>query len=182
MLLIAGLLLFLGIHVIPSTPVKAVMMQQWGENLYKLGFSLVALIGFGLIIYGKSIFPQISIFSPPLWLRVTPKLLMLPASILLFAPYFPNHVRSHLKDPMMLGVMLWGGSHLLINGDLGSLLLFGSFFLSSLSFLLHSFWKTAKNRPHKSSSFWGSVILIVISVSSYILIWNFHGVLFGRPL
>jgi len=132
-LLLLGILVFLGVHTVP-------MAQDLRRNLqgsisgpgYQILFSLVSAAGLILIVMGYGqmqgqgrLNPEI--YTPPIWLRHVTLLLMWPAMILLVAAYVPSRIRTKAKHPMLAGIKLWALAHLLANGDLASLILFGSF-------------------------------------------------------
>ena len=133
MLLIVGLIIFLGVHLLPTVPdVRASFVERWGANAYKAGFSVLSLIGFAVIVMGyhkMQLHPGKNpvLWQSPLWMRHVTIALMLPAMILLVAAYVPCRIRSAVKNPMLLAVKIWALAHLLSNGDVASLLLFGSF-------------------------------------------------------
>jgi uncharacterized membrane protein len=133
LLLIVGLVVFFAIHLVPTSPeLRRGLADRFGEGGYKVAFSLLSLIGFALIVFGYhklQIHPgkNVELYSPPDWMRHVSFTLMLPAMILLVAAYVPSRIRTGVKHPMLAAVKLWALAHLLVNGDLGSLLLFGSF-------------------------------------------------------
>jgi uncharacterized membrane protein len=92
-------------------------------------FSLAAILGVALIGYGFSLYRAsgwIEVWDPPAWTRHITVALMWPASILVVAAYIPGQIKRRLKHPMLAGVKLWAAAHLVSNGDLGSIILFGS--------------------------------------------------------
>jgi uncharacterized membrane protein len=129
-LLIIGLVDFIGAHVFVSLrQSRSAVISRMGEGPYRGVFSLVSLIGLGLIIYGFVRYRAdglIPIWSPPTFLRPITELLMWPASILVVAAYIPGTIKAALRHPMLAGVKLWAFAHLLSNGDLGGMILFGS--------------------------------------------------------
>jgi uncharacterized membrane protein len=130
-LLILGLILFLGVHgfTILRGP-RAALIKRFGEGGYKGLYTLVSLIGFGLMIWGFGSYRAagyIPVWNPPTWMRHLSALLLLPVLPLIFSAYAKGFVKARLKHPMILGVKLWALAHLLANGDLGSILLFGGF-------------------------------------------------------
>ena len=133
MLLIVGLIIFLGIHLLPTnTEVRDGLVARLGANGYKAVFSLVSLAGLVIIVLGyhkMQLHPGKNpvLFDPPLWMRHVSMLLMLPAMILFVASSVPSRIRSAVKHPLLMGTKLWALAHLLANGDVASLLLFGSF-------------------------------------------------------
>jgi uncharacterized membrane protein len=132
-LLIVGLVLFLGAHAFSMNRAgRAKLIERFGANGFKGLYSLVSLVGFGLIIWGYGMYRAggyAPVWNPPTWLRHVAALVMLPVLPLLFSAYAKGFVKARLKHPMILSVKLWALAHLLANGDLGSMLLFGSFLL-----------------------------------------------------
>ncbi len=130
-LLILGLVLFLGAHAFTMLrEPRAALIGRLGENAYKGLYSLVSLAGLILIIWGFGIYRAggyMPVWNPPTWLRHLSALLLLPVLPLIFSAYAKGFVKARLKHPMILGVKLWALAHLLSNGDLGSILLFGGF-------------------------------------------------------
>ena len=130
--LILGLVLFLGAH---STRIfadawRTQTMEAWGEKPFKGVIALVSLVGFyGLIVgYSQVRMEPVVLWQPPIATRHISLLLMLFASILLVAAYIPaNHFKVRLGHPMVLSVKVWALAHLLANGNLADLLLFGTF-------------------------------------------------------
>jgi uncharacterized membrane protein len=101
-----------------------------GEASYKGLFSLVSLIGIVLIGYGFARYRAagyIDIWHPPSWTRRVNNILMWPAVVCVVAAYIPGDIQRMLKHPMLVGTKLWAFGHLAANGDLGSIILFGSF-------------------------------------------------------
>ena len=128
--LIIGLLLFIGPHVLVALRGRrAALIARIGEGPYKGLFALVSIVGVVLIGYGFSEYRAtgwIDVWYPPIWTRHIVVVLMWPASICVVAPYFPGAIKTTLKHPMLVGVKLWAFAHLCANGDLGSIILFGS--------------------------------------------------------
>jgi uncharacterized membrane protein len=135
-LLVLGLILFLGMHGFSMLrEPRAALIGRFGENGFKGLYTLVSLLGFGLMIWGFGAYRAagyIPVWNPPVWLRHLSALLLLPVLPLIFSAYAKGFVKARLKHPMILGVKLWALSHLLANGDLGSILLFGGFLLWSV--------------------------------------------------
>ncbi|MBV9346791.1 MAG: NnrU family protein [Pseudolabrys sp.] len=128
--LIAGLVLFLGAHTfVTAREARTAAIARLGKA-YWLVFALVSLAGVVLIAYGFYLYRAggyIEIWSPPRFMRHIAIGLMLPAIILITAAYLPGHIKAWAKHPMLAGVKLWAFAHFLANGDLGSLTLFGAF-------------------------------------------------------
>jgi len=132
LLLIAGLVLFLGTHStrLFASDWRASFIQNKGENVWKGLYTVVSLAGLVLIVfgYGASRADPVFLWDPPVWTRHAAALLVLFASILLAASNIPrNHLKARLGHPMYAGVKLWALAHLMTNGRLGDGLLFGGF-------------------------------------------------------
>lgn len=131
LLLILGLALFLGMHGFTmARGQREMMMKRFGEGGYKGVYTLVSLLGFVLIIYGFQLYRSggmIPVWSPPLWMGHLALLLTLPIFILLASTNSGGRIHAAVKHPMLLAVKIWATAHLLANGDLGSILLFGGF-------------------------------------------------------
>lgn len=133
MLLIVGLIIFLGIHLLPTSPeVRNGLRDRLGVGPYKAVFSIVSLFGFAIIVLGyhkMQLNPGKNpvLWDPPTWTRHIALLLMLPAMIFLVASQIPSRIRTAVKHPMLIAIKTWALAHLLANGDVASLLLFGTF-------------------------------------------------------
>ncbi|WP_291853806.1 NnrU family protein [Bradyrhizobium sp.] len=131
LVLILGLIVFLGVHTLPTQrKLRAQVIASMGEAGYKIGYMLASFAGLALIIWGFGVYRAtgwIDVWNPPTFLKHIAIALMLPAVILVVASYLRGRIYTTLKHPMLAGIKLWAASHLLANGDLGSILLFGSF-------------------------------------------------------
>jgi len=135
--LILGLVLFLGAH---STRIFAenwrqAILERLGEKAYKGVYTLVSLVGFGLMVFG---FDQVRwdsplLWAPPVWVKHAAALLMLLSLVLLASAYTPrNAIKAKLHHPMVLSVKVWALAHLLANPRLADVVLFGAFLLWSV--------------------------------------------------
>lgn len=135
LVLVAGLVLFLGVHSLRifAEPWRTrVLAQRGGEKRWKLGYTLVSLVGFALIVWGYGLARQqpMPLWEPPAFMRHVSALLMLPSFVLLAAAYVPgNRLKTRLHHPMVISVKVWAFAHLLSNGTLADVLLFGGFLL-----------------------------------------------------
>ncbi len=129
--LIVGLVVFLGVHSerIVAPGLRARTIAARGEGAWKGAYSLVALLGLVLIVWGYGLARQdpVPVYTPPVWLGHLSLVLMMPVFVLLVAAYVPGHIKATLKHPMLVAVKLWAVAHLLANGTLADILLFGSF-------------------------------------------------------
>ena len=130
-IMIVGLVLFLGTHVVTTRrDLRARLIAAWGGAAYKIGYSLFSALGLVLIVWGYAHYRAtgwIDVWYPPTAMRHIALSLMLPAVILVLASYVRGRIYLTLKHPMLAGIKLWALAHLLANGDLGSIILFGSF-------------------------------------------------------
>jgi uncharacterized membrane protein len=130
-ILIAGLVIFLGVHsvAIVSPDLRTRALQSLGEGPWKGLYALISLAGFVLIVYGFGLARQtpVVLYTPPSFLRHVTFLLMLPVFPLLLAAYLPGRIKTTVKHPMLAAVKFWALAHLLINGTLADVLLFGGF-------------------------------------------------------
>lgn len=128
--LIVGLVLFLGIHSvrIVAPEFRAAQIDARGLNAWKGIYSLIAIAGFVILVWGYGVArqDQVVFWVAPSWMSHVVALLMLPAMIFLVASQVPaGHIKAAVKHPMLLSVKIWALAHLLVNGDLASILLFG---------------------------------------------------------
>ncbi|HVG51149.1 MAG TPA: NnrU family protein [Xanthobacteraceae bacterium] len=129
-MLIAGLVIFIAVHLFVTRRGERDALIGWiGIAPYKIAFSLISAAGLLLIIFGFGAYRAtgwVVVWDPPVWARHLAIPLMWLAFIALVAAYIPGNIKRVLKHPMLVGVKLWALAHLLANGDLGSMLLFGS--------------------------------------------------------
>lgn len=133
--LIAGLMLFLGVHAFTmQRAARAVAIDRLGERGYKGLYTVASLVGFILIVWGFGAYRAagyIPVWAPPVWLSHLALILNLPVFVLLAASApagrSTGKIQAVVKHPMLLAVKIWAAAHLLANGDLGSILLFGGF-------------------------------------------------------
>lgn len=136
-LLVLGLILFLGIHSVSivAPAWRDAQVERRGERTWKGMYALVSLASLILLIYGYGVARQASavLYTPPPVLRHVALLLMLPVFPLLFAAYMPGRIQRTVKHPMLLAVQLWAAAHLLSNGTLADVLLFGAFLIWAIA-------------------------------------------------
>jgi len=130
-ILIVGLAVFLATHVFVSfREARARVIERVGLSFYRTLFVIISLVGLALIIWGYAQYRAhdlIQLWSPPAFMRHITIGLVFFAAIFIVAAFFPSHIKTRLKHPMLAGVKAWALAHLLSNGDLGSVLLFGTF-------------------------------------------------------
>jgi len=130
LVLVLGLILFLGPHVFATMrPQRDAAVKQLGEWPYKGLFAVVSIIGLYVTGKGFGMYDAVGpivLWNPPPWTRHITEALMLPACIFVAAAYLPGNIKRMLKHPMLVGVKTWAVAHLVVNGDLGGIILFGS--------------------------------------------------------
>lgn len=128
-LLVLGLVLFLGIHLLPVlTGVRNAAFTRLGEKSYKGMFSVVSALGLVLVVVGYARAPsEPRLFNPATAAILAAPLVMIISFVLLASANMRTHIRHTLRHPMLLGVGLWAGVHLLANGETKATLLFGAF-------------------------------------------------------
>jgi uncharacterized membrane protein len=183
-LLIVGIVLFLGIHLLPSFPqFRAGLVKRIGETGYKIFFSVLSIAGFVLLIWGFAEAPLIQVWSPPPWTRWVAIVLMLPAFIFLVAAYVPCRLKAKLKHPFLAAIKTWALAHLIANGDLASIILFGSFLAYAVydRIALKGRKPTALVETPGLGPARNDLIAVVIGVLFYVvfLVW-LHPLLIGR--
>jgi uncharacterized membrane protein len=189
MYLILGLVIFFGTHLFSAyrsrEPGKDLRLKM-GQGPYMGLYSLLSLAGFALIIWGYGAArPAPILYTPPAFLAHINLLLMAFAMIFLAAAYLPTgHIKKAVKHPMLLAVKIWAFGHLLANGELNSLLLFGSFLLwAVLDFRSARQRDRAAGTVYPAGSAGRTVLVVVLGVAVWALFafW-LHAVLFGvRP-
>lgn len=188
--LLLGLLIFIGVHSvrIVADDWRTRTRERIGPRAWTTIYSLLSVLGIVLVVWGFGVVRQmpIQLWSPPFGLRHVAAVINLVAFVLLAAAYVPdNRIKARLHHPMVLGVALWSLAHLLPNGNLGHMVLFGSFLLWSV---LDGWAATQRDRrlgtvdPNGTTS--ATIITTVLGIGSWVVftLW-LHGVLIGvRPL
>ena len=186
--LILGIILFFGPHLFSAFRSRAPgkdLRAKLGQGPYMGLYSLVSLAGFVLIVWGYGAArPAPVLYTPPTGLAHLNLALMLPAMILLAAAYLPTgRIKKAAKHPMLAAVKIWALGHLLANGELNSVILFGSFLAYGVIDRI-----ALKKRgdigpgPDAPVSAMGDIAAVVIGAGAYaaILFW-LHPILFGMP-
>jgi uncharacterized membrane protein len=185
-ILIVGLVVFLGVHslrmVAPGW--RDGMVESLGEGAWKGVYSVIALAGFALIIWGFArAAPETGmVYVPPIGLRHLTFALMLPALILAVASALPpGHIRRIARHPLLIGTALWAFAHLLVNGELAAVVLFGAFLAWAVIELAA---QTGRPRaPIVKPSATYDLAAVVAGLALYgALVWRLHEWAFGVSL
>jgi len=192
--MILGLALFLGIHLLPAQrDLRGRIVSAMGEGSYKLVYALLSVLGIALIAWGFAHYRAAGMID--VWegsvspktlvvLRHVTVALMLPAVILFVASYLRGHIYTTLKHPMLASVKLWAAAHLLANGDLGSIVLFGSFLAWAVVDRISLKRRTDAGGPPIPVGGWGNdAIAVAVGIVVYLaLAFAFHPVVIGVPV
>jgi uncharacterized membrane protein len=191
LVMVIGLVLFLAIHLVPTqVDLKNGLIERFGNNGYRALFAVVSTVGLALIVLGfwkLQLHPgkNPQLWEPPLWSRHLALALMLPSMIALVATYIPSHIHHALKHPMLVAIKIWALAHLLANGDLAALILFGSF----LAFAVYD--RISVKRRHdtgpigdKSGPWINDIIVVVLGCALYavIVLWLHQMIIGVSPL
>lgn len=182
-LLIAGLVIFLGIHSIAifAPALRTRLLAQFGEGGWKGVYSVASLIGFVMIVHGFGLARQspVVLYTSPHWMRHVAFLFMLPVFPLLLAAYLPGRIKAAAKHPMLAAVKFWALAHLLCNGTLADILLFGGFLAWAVIDRISLKRRTQVLRTASPGRF-NDVIAVVLGLGLYgfFIVWA-HVRLFG---
>jgi uncharacterized membrane protein len=187
--LILGLVIFLGSHSVRifAEPWRGARIVAMGPNAWKGVHSVVSIAGFVLLVWGYGVTrgTPVVLYAPPLWMRHVAALLTVPAFILLAAAYVPGtRIKRAVGHPMVAGVKLWAFAHLLANGTLADVVLFGAFLAWAVADYI-----SARRRDRAAGTVYvvGPVTRDVTAVAVGLIAWAvfafwLHGVLIGvRP-
>lgn len=182
--LILGLVLFLGIHSlsIVNEPLRNRMAQSLGEWPFKGVYSLVAAAGLVAIIwgYGLARLDPVSLYNPPAGLRHLAMVLLIPVFPLLLSAYLPGRIKTTLKHPMLVAVKLWALAHLLANGMLHDVVLFGSFLAWAVIDRISLKRRQPRPTPTLPASGLNDIIAVVAGLALYAaFITGLHAKLIG---
>ena len=187
--LVAGLVLFLGLHSvrIVADGWRSAQIARIGERRWKGLYALVSLVGFVLLVwgYGLARVDPVILWNPPAWSRHVVTLLTLPAFVLVVAGNMRGtRMKAAVGHPMVLGVKLWAFAHLVANGTLAATVLFGSFLVWAIAdFVSLRRRDRAAGTVYPPGSVRGDATAVLIGIAAWIAFafW-LHGLLFGvRP-
>tara|TARA_B110000858_G_scaffold77483_1_gene89814 strand:- start:55209 stop:55769 length:561 start_codon:yes stop_codon:yes gene_type:complete len=178
-ILVLGLILFFAPHLSRELGLRQPLQNALpSKGAYIALYSLTTLAGLGLIIWGKSLAPFQMIWQPIYEWRPLSLMLMIPSLICIVAGNLPlSYLRRILRNPMLIGILLWSLSHLWANGDLASMLLFGSFAIWSALKVISM--RNIVDVDTKSPSFTWDIISLLTGLGLYVMIGLYHGELFG---
>ena len=182
-LLIIGLALFLGVHCVSifAEDFRDRMVAK-NERTWKGVYSLFSLIGLALICKGYILAQSTAmlIYMPPVWLRHVMFLLLIPVFVLMLAPYFPGKISRAIPHPQLLAVKIWAVAHLLANGFLADIVLFGAFLAWAVIDRISLEKRRARAAPGMPDTKANDWLLVIIGLGLYLLtmVW-LHELLIG---
>lgn len=166
-LLVLGLALFFSLHVLTSfRDARDTLIARYGERRYKAVYSALSGVGFVLIVVGMSQSDTIALWEPPSWGHSAARWVMPIAFILLAGAYVPSNIKRLTAHPMLWGFFLWAVLHLLANGDLASVLLFGAF----AAYSLYAMWSQSQRGIKPSviaQPAVRDVLVVIVGIAAY---------------
>ncbi len=182
-LLVAGLALFIVLHLVPSVPpLRAGLVAGMGEKRYRGAFSALALAGLVLIVWGYSAAPFEPVYSPPDWGRQAAMWLAPAAFVLFAAANMATHIRSVVRHPMLLGLLFWALAHLAANGDLRSLMLFGGLAGFSVAAAVSAVARGKRPPADRKPRLAMDAAALASGLVAAAVFAYFHAALFGVPV
>lgn len=183
---ILGLVVFFATHLFTTfRGARADAIAKLGLNGYRALFALVSIAGLALIVWGFGQYhahaPQI--WSPPAFMRHITVGLMLFAVIFFTAAFIPSHIKAKLKHPMLAGVKTWALAHLLSNGDLGSILLFGAFLAWGVYARIAAKKRGDIGTTVAPAGYTNDILVVLIGIVIYLALgYAFHPMVIGTPV
>lgn len=189
--LIVGLLIFFGVHLISTNrDLRSGLVARFGETGYKIGYALVSIVGFAILVYGYHKAQMYVgsknpvLWDPPAWTRHAAMALMIPAMVLLVAAYVPSRIRGFVGHPMLVAIKLWALAHLMANGTVAALVLF----LSFLAFAVYDRISLKRRgvgarESDRSQPILNDILVVIVGLGLYAAMVFFgHEYLIGKPL
>ena len=186
-ILILGLVLFLANHLfVTRREARAAAIARLGRPVYFALFGIVSLISLALIVWGFAEYRAhgwVDVWQPPAFMRHITILLMLFAVVFATATFIPSHIKARLKFPMLAAVKTWALAHLLSNGDLGSILMFGAFLAWAVIARISLKRRADAVLPAAPAGYTNDVIVVLVGVVVYLAIgYAFHPAVIGVPV
>lgn len=183
--LVLGLVLFLAIHLVPQMPdLKKRLVGRMGSWGYRALHAMVALVSIFLIVTGYfDARGEVDVWYPPVWTRHIAATLMLIASILIFAAPFAGKIKEKLTSPLAVSLKTWAFAHLLANGGLADLILFGFFLFFAVSYRISLKKRIAAGLVSTPHGHWKyDVISVLLGLGFYLwMVLQLHEWAFDVP-
>jgi uncharacterized membrane protein len=149
-------------------------------------YSLISIVGFVLLIWGYGLARRepVLLYNPPLWTHHLTAVLMLPVFPLLLAPYFPGRIKAALKHPMLVAVTLWAVAHLISNGMLADVVLFGTFLVWAVADRISYRYRTPRPLKGAPPAPRNDVIVVAVGLVLYVLfvLWLHQKLIGVQPI
>lgn len=181
LLLIAGLLLFMIVHLFPSAlaDTRTTLVEKLGTNPYRGLFSVAIVAALALIVIGWKSATPTSVYLPPFGSEPMISALVFLAFVLFVAAQTRTNIRRYIRHPQMTAVLLWSIAHLLVNGDSRSVALFGGLGAWAVIEMLLCNRRDGTWKKPERASIVTDAVTVAIGAVGFVLIWNFHQALFG---
>lgn len=185
-ILILGLVVFFAAHIfVTFRAARAGVIARLSLNGYRALFALVSIAGLALIVWGFGQYhphaPQI--WSPPAFMRHITIGLMLFAVIFITAAFIPSHIKMKLKHPMLAGIKTWALAHLLSNGDLASILVFGAFLAWGVYARIAAKRRGDLGATTAPAGWFNDILVVVIGIVVFLALgYAFHPMVIGVPV
>jgi uncharacterized membrane protein len=182
-----GLAIFFATHYFSAFRSRAEggLAHRLGRGPYMGLYSVLTLVGFVLMVWGfANLKPWVPLWNPPTWTRQVAMLVMVPAIVLIVAAYVPTgFIKKAVRHPMLAAVMLWAFAHLIANGDLASILLFGAFLVYSVVDRIAVNKRGDVGAANADPNILGDLLAIAVGGGLYAaIIYYLHPLLFGVPV
>ncbi len=185
--LIVGLVVFFASHVfVTARDKRAALIDRLGTGGYRVLFSVVSLAGLALIVWGYAdyrVHDWIQVWTPPAAMRHATVGLMLISIVVLASFRIPSHIKTWTKHPMLASIKIWAFAHLLSNGDLGSILLFGSFLAWAVYARIAAKRRGDLGAQVAPAGWTNDIVVVLAGVAAYLLLgFYFHPYVIGMPV
>ena len=182
-LLVAGLVLFMAIHQIPKAPrLRLALVERLGAKPYRGVFSAIVLLSLAAVVWGFSSSPFEEVYTPPAW-GAEASMILVPIALVLFAAAnMPTHIRALVRHPMLLGLLLWAIVHLLANGDVRSVVLFGGFAVFAVVEIVSAVARGKGPPKEPVPRFTMDIAAIIGGLAVATILAFLHDALFGVPV
>ena len=185
-ILILGFVVFFAAHgFVTLRQARADAIAKLGLYGYRAAFSIVSLAGLALIVWGYAHYhgQALQIWSPPAFMRHITVGLMLFAVIFFTAAFIPSHIKTKLKHPMLAGVKTWAFAHLLVNGDLASILTFGAFLAWGVYARIAAKRRGDQGATAAPAGWMNDILVVIIGGVIYLALgFAFHPMVIGVPV
>ncbi|ARN75609.1 NnrU family protein [Oceanicoccus sagamiensis] len=166
-LLIVGLIIFFGMHLLPNIgDSRAKFIDRFGEKLYMPVYAVVSLVGMVMAVRGRNSAEFVTVWTPPAWGVHVSMLLMLVSIVLFAAMFLPTNIKRKVHHPMLGFVGAWGLAHLFSNGDMASLIFFGGFFVFSV-FKTISLTRRKPPEPYAPVAVTKDIVVLILAAIVY---------------